>query len=261
MLWRISRRSAGGRVLPSPLCVALLWSGRSWVCRHLGERISLPGLCLLSLPVITGSSSFYSVNERVESGCCQKVPLYSIAEPCMAKRHLAHGGINQRQVFPPLLKLYIWVIRAHLGPQELTVKTHRELLQQEFSSCQTRVVLCNWLPRLLTEHMHVWMAALSCSPRSRCLPKPLYKLNKQCGVLIAWKGCKAWPKMILEILVCFVGFFFSETEVCFTVKLYLMSNRKDGGNLPWRAKGQNDFPRVPQVLQSRSWFEPTAPEY
>lgn len=167
------------------------------------------------------------------------------------------ASTNGRYPPAPLLELYIGVIRAHLGPQELTVKTHRELLQQEFSSCQTRVVLCNWLPRLLTEHMHVWMAALSCSPRSPCLPKPLYKLNKQCGVLIAWKGCKAWPKMILEILV---WFFFFWNRTLFYCQALLMSNRKDGGNLPWRAKGQNDFPRVPQVLQSRSWFEPTAPE-
>lgn len=47
-------------------------------------------------------------------------------------------------------------------------------------------------------------------------------------------------------------FFFSETKVWFIIKLYLLSNRKDGGNMPLRANGLNYFPRVPHVLQSRS---------
>lgn len=45
---------------------------------------------------------------------------------------------------------------------------------------------------------------------------------------------------------------FAETKVWFTIKLYLLPNRKDGGNMPLRANRLNDFPRVPHVVQSRS---------
>lgn len=57
---------------------------------HLGERIGLPVVCLLSLPIITGSSSFYSVNETFESGCCQKVPPNFIMQVLHIKEVVPH---------------------------------------------------------------------------------------------------------------------------------------------------------------------------
>ena len=70
----------GAEFSPRPLCTAPLWSGRSCVCRHLGEWISLPAVCLCSLPVLPGSSSFCSVNKTFESCCCQKAPPNSITQ-------------------------------------------------------------------------------------------------------------------------------------------------------------------------------------
>lgn len=75
----------GARFSPRPLCLDRLWSGRSCVHRQLEEQIILPGLCLLSLPITGGSSSFNSVNKTLWSGFCQKLPPHSRMQALLFK--------------------------------------------------------------------------------------------------------------------------------------------------------------------------------